>query len=182
MHFTAIQARTSNGAADLVFMQLTPFANSVPFPPDASSGDAPWGLLVDPVFGDLYVADAGETRVVIYQGGMTPTSNGSPATVVLGEPDFSTNSSGIAMNMFSHPSGIALDPFTGALWVADTANHRVQRFTDYVLESERNVSSAPSLDVAISFLGNAPALRMFPRGNPSSPPFATVFSFFLSST
>jgi len=78
--------------------------------------------------GNLWVADDGNNRILEYK---YPFSNGTSASLVLGQANFTSN--GIN-NGFSNPSasslndvnGIAFDK-SGNLWVADSGNNRVLR-------------------------------------------------------
>lgn len=71
----------------------------------------------------LVVTDTDNNRVLIWNS--IPTSNGAPANVVLGQPDFATfrSPSPIDNRSFRGPQGVWIQ---GArLFVADTQNHRV---------------------------------------------------------
>jgi len=57
-----------------------------------------------------------------------PFSNGMDATLVLGQPDFTTNNSNTTQNGLSYPRGLAFDS-SGNLWVADADNSRVLEYT-----------------------------------------------------
>jgi hypothetical protein len=69
----------------------------------------------------LIVADAGHNRVLIWNS--IPTSAGTAASVVLGQPDFVTCSSGVAANKMNYPTGIWSDGTK--LFVTDGLNKRV---------------------------------------------------------
>jgi len=77
----------------------------------------------------LFVADAGNNRVVQYG---VPFSTGENATLVLGQTGFTTgasNQGGAAgASTMSGPSGSVVDA-AGNLYVADTGNCRVLKFT-----------------------------------------------------
>lgn len=54
---------------------------------------------------------------------------GQAATTVLGQPDFtSTVATPVLANRFNSPSGVAVDPTTGKVFVSDSLNHRILRF------------------------------------------------------
>jgi DNA-binding beta-propeller fold protein YncE len=81
------------------------------------------GLAVDSS-GNLYVADAGNDRVLKFApsaGAAAGQRPGNAATV------FGGNGRGAGANQLAAPSGVALDK-NGNLYVADTLNHRVQMF------------------------------------------------------
>jgi DNA-binding beta-propeller fold protein YncE len=55
-------------------------------------------------------------------------SNGQAATLVLGQPDFTSNSSATTQSGMANPYGVAVDPNTHKVFVADFSNNRVLRF------------------------------------------------------
>lgn len=57
-------------------------------------------------------------------------SDGQSATLVLGQPDFTGSSAITSQSGMSQPSGVAVDPTTGKVFVADSRHHRVLRFAD----------------------------------------------------
>jgi NHL repeat/Cep192 domain 4 len=82
-----------------------------------SSLRIPSGLTIDPV-GDLWVTDAGNCRLLLYQ---PPIEN--KADYEFGEPDFNSNSNCLAplsQNVFLSPAGVAVDNLFN-LWVADAS-------------------------------------------------------------
>lgn len=85
--------------------------------------DRPLGVAVDSA-GAVYVADAGNHRIrrIGRDGNVTTLAgSGSPGD---GGGGFADGSGGTAL--FSHPHGVAVDA-AGAVYVADTGNHRVRR-------------------------------------------------------
>jgi len=93
------------------------------------SGGARLGITVDNG-GNLWVADAGANRVLKFT---TPVANGSSATVVLGQADFNAYSSNrggaVAANTLFRPSQVSISVEQDVVWVADTYNYRVLKFT-----------------------------------------------------
>ncbi|MHB8188876.1 MAG: NHL repeat-containing protein [Ferrimicrobium sp.] len=89
--------------------------------PSARSLYAPRGVWTDGV--SLVVADTGNHRVLIWNE--VPTSDHSPADVVLGQPDFLSEgpSKGGPAWGLNLPTGVLVDE--GRLVVADAWNHRV---------------------------------------------------------
>ncbi len=93
-----------------------------------NSGSVTAGSLANPVSaavdrqGNLFVADWANNRVLEYAAPITSTSQ---ALRVFGQPDFSSNTAGLAAaaTLF-HPAGVALDD-SGNLYVADSGNNRV---------------------------------------------------------
>jgi uncharacterized repeat protein (TIGR01451 family) len=83
-------------------------------------------VAIDPVTGNLYVADALNNRVLEY----ADPQNNSVAGRVFGQPDFATataNTGGRSASSLQDPAGVALDA-EGALYVSDRLNHRVLRY------------------------------------------------------
>jgi DNA-binding beta-propeller fold protein YncE len=84
----------------------------------------PKGVAVDPTTGDLYVADfLNDTIRMITPGGVVTTLAGSAAA-----PPGSTDGTGTAAR-FNEPAGIAVDPTTGNVYVADTYNDTIRMIT-----------------------------------------------------
>jgi uncharacterized protein (TIGR03437 family) len=108
---------------------------------------------VDPADGNLYVADTGNNRVVRY---LSPFDNPTriEPDAVYGQANFSTRTAGGASNTsLSQPRGVAFDS-AGNLWVADTGNHRVVRFSAASLDNAAPVA-ADTVVGQKDFLGNA---------------------------
>jgi len=57
-------------------------------------------------------------------------SNGQPATLVLGQPDFTSKAAQTNQIRMRGPSDVAVDPKSGKVFVADAFNNRVLRFAD----------------------------------------------------
>jgi len=76
---------------------------------------------------NLYVADGGNDRVLIYQP--IPTQNAAGAAIVLGQTDFVTDAPSATADTMDTPSSLAWDPVYNNLYVADTYNQRVLVYT-----------------------------------------------------
>ncbi|HTW63902.1 MAG TPA: hypothetical protein VME17_04760 [Bryobacteraceae bacterium] len=81
--------------------------------------------------GNLWVADAGNNRVLEFPASElgSGAANQPPASLVLGQPDFSSNTlpaniTRSGKNYLSQPTGLAFDP-AGRLFIADSANRVV---------------------------------------------------------
>jgi len=111
----------------------------------ASKVNTPKGIAIDPTTGKLFVADY-ENRRVLRWSSAAKMTNGAAAEAVLGQPDFTTNTSGISSTKLARPYGITVDA-AGRLWVADLSNNRVLRFD--------NASTIASGSAATRVLGQA---------------------------
>jgi hypothetical protein len=107
-------------AASVVFGQDT-FTGNDPGT-SATNLSNPVGLGVDS-HGDLWVADSGNNRVLEYA---PPFSSGMSASLVLGQPNFTTNGAGLGAGNLSTPQDVAVAG--GIVWVADYGNDRVVGF------------------------------------------------------
>ncbi|HEV2138120.1 MAG TPA: NHL repeat-containing protein [Nitrososphaerales archaeon] len=74
--------------------------------------------------GNLWVADAGNNRVLRFK---TPFSTLEAASMVIGQPDFTSGSCATTQNGLCNPKGIAFDS-SGNLWVGDRGNSRILEF------------------------------------------------------
>lgn len=57
-------------------------------------------------------------------------TNGQAASLVLGQADFTSVVAATTASGMNNPFGVAVDPISGKIFVADTSNHRVLRFDD----------------------------------------------------
>jgi sugar lactone lactonase YvrE len=93
----------------------------------AASLDGPVAMAVD-ALDNLYVADAGNNRVLEYTA---PLTSSLAASRVLGQPGFTANTAnngGLSAASLSGPEGVAVDA-QGTVYVADLANNRVLQFS-----------------------------------------------------
>ncbi len=113
---------------------------------DLSTGLAsPVGLAVD-ARGNLYVADAGNNRVLRYPQPFAQTGDLLAVDLIVGQPDLSSRSPNggqiaptagtlaLTNGSGAFRSGLALDAH-GNLWVADAGNNRVLRFPAAALKA-----------------------------------------------
>jgi sugar lactone lactonase YvrE len=116
------KAPLSNGeAASLVIGQpsLTSTTND-----DAQSNmSGPEDIALDPS-GNLWVADTDNSRVLEFA---QPFSNGEKASLLIGEPNFTSFNGNDTQSALTLPEAIAFD-HSGDLWVSDSGNSRVLEF------------------------------------------------------
>lgn len=82
------------------------------------------GIAVDSG-GSLYVADQLQHRILRFDSAKTK-ANGAAANAVLGQPNFTTGTSGFALSALKNPLGLATSGTR--LWAVDAGNQRVLRF------------------------------------------------------
>jgi sugar lactone lactonase YvrE len=116
-------AATFVGLPDLVLGQ--PNFTTVTDAASTTKMRRPQGVFVDAA-DNLWVADSGNHRVLKFED-VSSLSNGAAASVVLGQPDFSTANQGTSAEMMAGPASAVVDA-TGRLWVSDEWNNRVLRF------------------------------------------------------
>jgi uncharacterized protein (TIGR03437 family) len=89
----------------------------------------PLGIFVDTAF-NLYVADTGANRVLIFPNTQAAPQAGATAAFVIGQGRFDATSGGTGTG-FSAPGGIATDS-SGNIYVDDSGNNRVLLFSSLV--------------------------------------------------
>lgn len=116
------------------------------FNPKGITGDAA---------GNLFVVDAIGTRVLMFADAAN-LPDSSPASLVLGQEDFTGSGIATQQDNFFSPTAIALDA-AGNLYVADTENHRVMRFDAAATKSNGDDADAVfgqvNFNVAIAAAG-----------------------------
>ena len=132
----ANETSLQNGEPAALVLGQSNFRHTIPNGLGPKGLTIPGGLAVDPITGNLYVADLGNNRVVRFPHPFVSGSGTSP-DAVYGQPDFTKrgpNTGGISNKTMSGPRGVACDS-QGNLWVADTGNNRVLRFSAAVLNA-----------------------------------------------
>ncbi|MES2388267.1 MAG: T9SS type A sorting domain-containing protein, partial [Bacteroidota bacterium] len=71
--------------------------------------------------GSLLIAEGENRRITVWN--TFPAANGQAADVVIGQPDFTTNTAAITASKFSNPTGIAVSP-EGKLAMTDLTGNR----------------------------------------------------------
>jgi sugar lactone lactonase YvrE len=136
----------ANGeAADLSLGQSDLYSSTSNL--SGNSLNAPLNSITDSS-GNLWVSDANNNRVLRYDSGF---GNGATASIVLGQPNVLSNSAGISDAELSSPRGLGIDS-SGNLWVADSANNRVLRYSS----SFSNGQSADFVLGQADFISNSP--------------------------
>jgi hypothetical protein len=95
--------------------------------------------------GTLWVADRDNHRILRFDNASTKTT-GANADGVLGQPNFTSSTSGTTAGLLSAPTSVHVDG-NGTLWVADKDNNRVMRFA--------NASTKPNGSNADGVLGQS---------------------------
>jgi sugar lactone lactonase YvrE len=124
---------------------------------------SPVALAVD-AQGNLYVADAGNNRILRFPRPFQQADTLKQPDMVLGQPNFSTrdaNNGGLSERSILLTSGagvlrsgLLFDP-NGNLWFSDAGNNRVLRFPREVLQAGRNQPSANAVLGQASFTTRA---------------------------
>ncbi len=117
----AAYAFTNGQSATIVIGQSSFTTND--FTPNATRENSPAGLVFDSS-GNLWVADTGNNRVLEYTA---PLSTDEAASLVLGQPNFTTFTNTTTATGLHWPTGLAFD-LSGNLWVVDQANNRVLEY------------------------------------------------------
>ena len=115
-------------SADLVLGQPNFTSNATAT--TATSLWGPTGVSVDSS-GNVWVADQTNNRVLEYTAATIASwvlGTASSADVVLGQPNFTTGTSGFTAITLSSPERVAVDS-SGNVWVADRNNNRVLEYT-----------------------------------------------------
>ena len=139
----SVSALVTGEPADLVIGQPDFETNVAPSSASAITLDAPKGLAVDGA-GNLYVADTGESRVLIFPNPFTTMSltgqtAGFSATAVIGQVGNFTSSAcnisgGPSPDTLCSPEDVAVDG-GGNLYIVDTGNNRVVEYNGPVTSS-----------------------------------------------
>ena len=133
--FNSVAALKTGGYADLVVGQPDFYSAGCPFPGTQSSLCAPAGVAVDSA-GNLFVADENNNRVLEFSNPFaamkaTGMTAGFQASLVLGQPDFSSNlcnrGAAVGIATLCAPVAAALDSHNN-LFVADANNQRVLEY------------------------------------------------------
>ncbi len=118
-------------------------------------------LFFDTFANVLWAADNNNNRVLMYG------SPSRPASLVLGQPGFTSSAAATTQTGMKSPAAVTVDPTTGKVFVADARNHRVLRFASAVALA----NGAP----AEAVLGQADFSHGLP--NRGGPPAANTMAY-----
>ncbi len=86
-------------------------------------------MFIDNASNQIWVADAGNNRVLRFDVNDLTFTDNLAASGVLGQTDLVTRTTGNTSSTMNNAFGVAVDPTTGKLFVADRNNNRVLRFS-----------------------------------------------------
>lgn len=97
--------------------------------PDSNTLNSPTGLFIDSN-GNLFVADTGNNRVLVYFSVSSIAEFGGQADLVLGQSSFTTDTATVSSTGMNRPLYVCVlrTLTTTHLWVSDSQNKRVIRF------------------------------------------------------
>ncbi|MDH3252312.1 MAG: T9SS type A sorting domain-containing protein [Ignavibacteria bacterium] len=125
LRFDNASAKPNGANADGVLGQPD-FTTAIPMT-TASGMSGVSGVAIDQS-GRLYVGDTSNNRILLFNDAVAKPNGGS-ADGVLGKPDFVTTTAATTQNGMSGPWGSWVDRVRNTLWVYDTGNNRILRFT-----------------------------------------------------
>lgn len=111
-------------SADLLLGQIS-FTTKITDPTSQTMA-APYGLALDGNNG-LLVSDLVHNRVLYFAGQAKNLTSSQAASIVFGQPDMNSSSSGSGLNQLNYPHHIAIDT-DERLYVADANNSRISIF------------------------------------------------------
>jgi uncharacterized protein (TIGR03437 family) len=138
-------ASFQNGAPASIALGQPNLQQSIPDGIGSKGLVYPSSVAINPLTGDLFVADTGNNRVVRFASPFANLSNVTP-DAFYGQPNSASrvvNAGGLSGQSMSGPTGVACDS-QGNLWVADTGNNRVLRFPASVLNATN-----PAADIVL---------------------------------
>ena len=85
-----------------------------------------FGGMVFDLLGNLLVADCNNNRILGFPpSALTANTTISSATIVLGQPNFTSVANGLGIQVLYRPTGLAINPATGDLMCVDSGNNRI---------------------------------------------------------
>lgn len=150
LKFNSAASKSNGGNADVVLGQAN-FTNTSGAV-SQSRMNRPYGITVD-ALDRLWVADFNNHRVLRFDYANSKT-NGANADAVLGQANFTANTSGLSQSRMNSPYDIEIDSY-GTAWISEYNNHRVLRF-DYA-HLKDNGANADGVLGQTSFTANVPS-------------------------
>ena len=144
---------SSGVAAVKVFGQPNFNSGSMSTTPSPQTLNSPAGLFVDGSY-NLYVADTGDNRVLLFPNTQGAQSSGAPASLVYGQTRFDSAASSAGSAGLRSPSGVAVDG-NGNVFVADHGNNRVVIYPASVF-SQSTGTAATAVIGQINFSNTTP--------------------------
>jgi hypothetical protein len=109
--------------------------------------NTPYGVAHDPVSGRLYVSDGANHRILTFDA--TTLANGQNAVNVLGQPNFTSGSAGVAQGRLNTPIFMYIDPAHHRLFTADHFNHRVVTYLVDLAPSTSTLTALPGTNSGV---------------------------------
>ena len=116
-------ASKANGAVANGVLGQPDFTSNVPITTQ-NGMYAPTSVAIDNATGRLYVSDYMNNRVLVFNAA-AGLANGANASFVLGQKDFTSNSSGTSATTLYLPVDVFYDQAAKVLWTVDRSNNRV---------------------------------------------------------
>ena len=135
--------------------------NTTPLPPIQYQTSVP-GAVVAASDGTLFIAASNNDRILVFPS-IPPTSNLPRPVAVFGQPDLFTSGSSSQLNGLNFPRGLYYDEPANCLWVADTNNNRVLRYSNVLPRVVNN----SAVNVDLTFDTRSPNFNLVPPGTPT---------------
>jgi sugar lactone lactonase YvrE len=128
LRFNSASSKTNGANADGVLGQTSFTANTSGL--SQSRMNSPYDIVVD-AFNTAWISEYNNHRVLRFDA-VGSKANGANADGVLGQSNFTSNVPSTSATGLRTPAGLALDE-SGALWVADSDNHRILLFSNHTI-------------------------------------------------
>ncbi len=127
MVFNVATSTIANGQNAINVLGQTSFITKT-YSASTSTMNYPRGVQYDAGNNRLFVADALNRRVLVFNAATSTITNGENASYVLGQANFSGSSSGHTQTTLNNPFRVTYDSVGSRLFVADQSNSRVMIF------------------------------------------------------